>query len=209
MDHRQRPGGSQVKTIYPMTAEIVEWMNHNLVPIEGAVFRHFRGIIKLIRIVDRVEEGRAPKYAALSAIKRYNERNQTTLTYEEVRDRTSSHVFLPAGDWAAYVDDIHASNAIITGDHDDLFDALEHAHPDISWILLWLADKQILLVIRSPYQDYCGTFTDTDAYADGTEKGPLLAPTLPPEIVAAMGRCNEEEILAPYTTRSWREADAR
>lgn len=199
-----------MKTIYTMTAEILEWMNYNLVPIEGAVFRHFRGIIKLIRLVDRVEQGHQPKYAALSAIRRYNQDHDTNITYDEVRDRVSSHVFLPAGDWAVYVDGLGASNSIISGIHDDPIDALENADPDIKWILLWLPEKEILIVFRSPHEAYCGSFNDTPEYADGTSKGSVLAPTLPPEIVASMGRFDEREILSHHThCRSWSREDAR
>jgi hypothetical protein len=188
-----------------MTAEILEWMNHTLVPIEGAVFRHFRGIIKLIRQVDLAEQGRQPMYAALSAIRAYNRKNKTAITYEEVRDRVSSQVFLPEADWAVYTDDLRASNSIISGRHNDILDALEDADPDISWILLWLPEKDILIVYRSPYVGFCGEFKDTSEYADGGSKGRLEAPILPPEIVASMGRFDPAEILNPQT-QSWSRA---
>ena len=202
-----------MKTIYNMTAEIAEWMNHSLVPVEAAVFRHYRGIIQLVEQVDKVEAGLQPKYAALSAIKRYNRENNTTISYEEIVARDPGPLLYPEGDWVAYVDDMSSSTAIVTGEHDDPLDALENADPDTKWILLWLPDRGVVIVYRSPHASYCGTFEDTDAYADGGEKGPVRAPTLPPEIVASMGRFDETEILYQHTNnnrnRSWRVDNVR
>tara|TARA_R110002126_G_scaffold52672_16_gene143005 strand:+ start:2752 stop:3327 length:576 start_codon:yes stop_codon:yes gene_type:complete len=190
-----------MKTIYEMTPEIVDWLSHTLVPIEAAVFRYHRGILKLTRQVDRVEQGMQPKYAALSAIREYNEKNCTGITYDEVKNRSADYVFLPPGEWVAYVEDLEDSNKIVTGDYDDPLKALDYADADIKWILLWLPDRDIVVVYRSPYEARCGLYEES--IADGTCRGPFPAPTLPPEIVASIGHVDPREILEQHT-QNWR-----
>jgi len=192
-----------MKTVYKMTPEILEWVSHTLVPIDAAVFRYHRGIIKLTRQVDRVEAGRLPKYAALSAIREYNERQLTSITYDEVKNRSADYVFLPPGEWVAYVEDMDASNKIVTGDYDDPLEALNYADADIKWILLWLPDRDIVLVYRSPYSGRCGMYDET--FADGSQRGPFPTPTLPPGVVAARGQMDPREILEPHKQR-WSRA---
>jgi hypothetical protein len=190
-----------MRTLYPVTPEIIEWLNHKLVPIEAAVFKHFRGIIHLIRIVDQVEDGLAPKYAAMSMIRRFNRQNHTNISYEDVRDRTASQIFLPEGDWAAYVDDLRASEAIISGDFDDPLEALENAPDEVQWVVLWIVEKDVIAVYRSPHTFGGELYEDSDVYVDGQSYGTTPAPALPPDLVASMGTQDAREILHPHTRR--------
>lgn len=162
-------------TTYTPAPEIIEWMNHNLVPIEAGVFRHYRGIINLVRLVDAAEEGEMPKYAALAAIRNYNATHRTDVTYEEIRSRSTTFILADIGEWAAYVDDAAATNRVVSGSYDDPLEALENADPDISWTVLWLPNKNEIIVLRSPYIEH-------GAYV------------LPPEVVASVGSISNGDV---------------
>lgn len=199
-----------LKSVYPITAELIEWLNHTLVPMEEAVFHHYRGIRRLVQLVDRAEKGTIPKYAALSAIRDYNEAQHTCLTYAEIRDRSPNYIFTDFGQWAAYLDNFQAANRIIASDYDDPGDAFENAHPDISWIVLWLPSDGVAVVYRSPHTARRDIHDEEAGLADGLTPGGFRAYTLPPELEASLGLSDPEEILGHHPhNQSWSRADAR
>ena len=162
-------------TTYDVAPEILEWLNHNLSPLEGSVFRHYRGIINLVRVVDAAERGDSSMFMALAAIRSYNEDYGTSITYDEIKERSSTYVFSEIGDWVAYTESQEASNAIVTGEDDDPLEALTNADPDILWIVLWLPKNEEIIVLRSPYEQN-GHYT------------------LPPEVEASVGSMKAEEL---------------
>lgn len=196
-----------LKSVYVITAELVEWLNHSLIPMEQSVFNYYRGIRHLVSKVDRAERGVFPKYAALSAIRNYNEEHRTNLTYEEIRDRCSDFIFSDFGQWAAYMDDARAANLIIGSDHDDAGEAFENAHPDIRWIVLWLPSDNVAVVYRSPHVGRRQMYDEELGLAEGLSRGGLEAYTLPPEVEASLGWSDPEEILTH--TPHWSREDAR
>lgn len=195
------------KAAYALTPEIAEWLNHNLFPVEDFIFRHCRTIARLVRMVDAVEAGEMNRYAADSAIRTHNQERGTAVTYEEVRDRTTTFLFTDIGEWAAYVDSPLAGNSILTGDDDDPIKAFENADPDINWIVLWLIQKGIVIVYRSPFiggraEDEGGALTV------GIEKGDIQSYVLDPETEASIGWGNIDEIMNTHTQQE-RRADVR
>jgi hypothetical protein len=196
-----------LSSVYEVTPEIIEWLNHNLSPLEQAVFNHYRGIQHLVRLVDKVELGRAPRYAALSALREYNARKSTSITYEEVRDRCPTYIFSDLGEWAAYMDNVQAANRILSGDFDDPMEALENAPPDINWIVLWLVSEGVVVVQRSPHTGNREYQDDEAALAAGVVRGPFPSYVLPPGIEAAMDTADPEEIL--YIPQNWSSHERR
>ena len=187
-----------LKSVYDITAELIEWLNHNLVPLEESVFVYYQGIRRLVSLVDRVEAGQMPKYAALSAIRDYNESEGSILTYDEIRDRSQEYIFSDFGQWAAYMDDEAAARSVIGNRYADPGEALEKADPDISWIVLWIPSNNIAVVYRSPFHAYRAELDPDMGLAAGLERGDHPAYTLPPDLEAALGWSDPEEILAPH-----------
>jgi hypothetical protein len=186
------------KAVFEVSPEIIEWLNHNLTPLEQQVFMHYRGVQRLVRLVDQVEEGRLPKYAALSALRDYNEEHKSCVTYEEIRDRSPNYIFSDIGDWVAYLDNPYATNLVISGDYDEPSKAFENAHPDICWIVLWLPSENVVVVYRSPYQALRRPL-NTDEFeenlSDGLEPGTTPTYTFPPSLLAAINTVDPEEVL--------------
>ena len=188
-----------MKSVYEITPEIIEWLNHNLFPVEESVFVHYRGIIDLVDIVDKAEAGAIVKYAALSAIREYNEENDAALTYEEIRDRSPTYIFSGAGEWAAYVDSPYATQLLVLGEHDDPDMALSHAHPDINWLVVWLPQDECVVVYRSPHRGHRAlAYEEEEGVVEGLSKGPHEAYVLPPEIEASLGWGDPREILRDH-----------
>lgn len=187
-----------LKSVYDITAELVEWLNHNLVPLEESVFVHYQGIRRLVNLVDRAEAKEMPKYAALSAIRDYNEQEGSFVTYEEIRDRRQDYIFSDFGQWAAYMDDEAATRSIIGSHHTDPNAALENADPDISWIVLWIPSNSVAVVYRSPFQAYREVLEEDLDLAAGLSRGTHPAYTLPPDLEAALGWSDPEEILSHH-----------
>jgi hypothetical protein len=200
---------SPYRSVYYVTPEVVEWMNQKLSPVEESVFYHWRGVLGLVEIVDLAEAGRIPKYAALSAIRNYNEEHDTDVSFEEIRGRHSDYIFSDFGEWVVYTDN---QEPIVFGEHDSPEDALTFAPESVGWIIVWLPQEGELVIYRSPH---LGRRTvpethfewDTRLYVDGTVKGDELSYVLPPDIEAAMGTLQEGEILQPdhNTVELWLE----
>jgi hypothetical protein len=193
-----------MRSVYPTTVELMEWLNHALVPMEQPVFEHYRGIKHLIRIVDRAEAGLLPEYAARSAIRDYNEEHCTLLTYDEIRDRCTSYVFADFGQWAAYLDSIQAQEAIIAGAYDDPEEAFTHAPTDINWIVLLLPSNHVVVVYRSPHIGYKAIYDEDTHTVEGLSRGIHASYTLPPQIEASLGWADPEEITHQYRSHNER-----
>lgn len=184
---------------YEMSIELVDWLSHlPFLPFERSTFQHFRGIAQLVKLVDAVEDGRRPRIEADMEIRQYNEDNDTSIEYDDILERRSSHVYSPAGEWAVYTD---KPNLILLGEHDSPYDALDCAPPNVEWILVWIpASKELdaemevqavdeLLVFRSPFIGY-RTTSETDInLALGRYRGEREAYVIPPDIEAAVGTC--------------------
>ena len=178
------------KSVYPETPSVVDWMSHRLLPIEQRVFAHWRGIYHLVRMVRDVEDiglGPRGKYAALSAIKEYNDDHGTCLTYNEVRDLNDNYIFSGAGDWAVFTDN---KLALVLGEYDDPDEAFYFAPSNVLWVVLWLVQDQTVVVYRSPHTAYRERLNDNDFVSDGLclscsdyeKPGTVQAYTLPADI---------------------------
>jgi hypothetical protein len=192
-----------LRSAYPCTIELMEWLNHTLVPLEQPVFEHYRGIHRLVKLVDRAAAGRIPEYAAYDAINDWNETHGTALTYANIRSRSSAYVFHDFGQWAAYVDDIHAQNSILSGQYSDPEDAFSHAHPDINWIVLLLPSDDCVVVYRSPHIGYRAVFDEETWIAEGQSTGNHPAYTLHPQLEASLGWADPEEITHQHNRSSY------
>ena len=194
---------------YKLSPEILEWMNHTLFPVEDYIFRFYRTIGRLVRLVDRAEAGEISKYAANSAIRSHNQKNRTSVTYEEILERgdMTEYLFTGIGEWAAYVDSPKAGNSIITGDYDDPIEAFDNADPDVNWIVLWLVQKGEVVVCRSPFVGRRAEEEDS-ALTNGVERGDVASYVLPPEVEASIGWGSADEIMNNHTQQE-RRADVR
>jgi hypothetical protein len=182
--------------MYPTSPELIEWLNQTLLPIEASVFHYFRGIVHLVRIVDDVEAGLTLKYNAFAAIRDWNEKEGTSLSYEEIRDRSSTYIFSDIGEWVVYTD---TPDAILSGQWDDPSEALQNADPGVTWICLWETQKNRILVVRSPHVE--GREWDDDiGHCRGISCGNDAAYVFPPSIQAAIGTCDPREILQTQST---------
>ena len=68
------------RSVYPITPALVDFLNHNLLPLEESVFRYFQDLAEVVYAVDAAERSGAPgmRYAALSKLRDYNEDHNTT-----------------------------------------------------------------------------------------------------------------------------------
>lgn len=196
-----------MRAIYDVTPELLEWLNHTLVPMEEPVFRHFKGIQRLTSIVDRAEAGKCSTYAAHELIDEHNKRNGTAFGYAEIRDRVDTYVFYDFGKWVAYMDNATAQRKVLDSPLTDPEDAFLHADPDINWIVLLLPSDHVVVVYRSPHIGLREVYDVDTLTAWGTKPGNAQAYTLPPEIEASLGQLDPEEIFHQYPHRS--RTDAR
>ena len=186
-------------SIYPATVELHEWMNWKLVPIEEPVFKHYRGIHRLVKIVDRASSGTLPKAAAQMAIDDWNEDNGTSISFKEIENlEDPSGILYDLGQWAAYVDNLDAQKKILQGDYSDPREAFEYADPSIQWIVVLLPSDGVVVVYRSPYTNYREYYDPECRLSNGLRRGDLLSYTLPPQLEASLGRNDPNEILNPY-----------
>jgi hypothetical protein len=165
-------------TTYDMCGELIEWLSWNFAWIEQSAFDHWKGLQKLTSIVDAVEEGRAPMFAAKSAIRDHNETVDDNITYQEVRDRSSTYVYSPGGDPIAYIDHLQAARIVLESESPDFAEALEEtaARRDIEWVLVYYPFDNVLVVLKSPH------VVDSRFF-------------LPPEIVSSFGSLETEELM--------------
>jgi hypothetical protein len=190
------------RSVYPATIEVLEWMNHTLVPLEQPVFEHYRGIQRLVRLVDRAAAGRIPTYAAHDAINDWNEQHGTMLDYEGILTRSSTYIFHDFGQWVAYMEGVEAQDRILSGEHDDPENAFTFAPADINWIVLLLPQDEVVVVYRSPHLGYRAIHDEDTRIVEGLSTGNLLSYTLHPQIEASLGWSNPDEITHQYTSRS-------
>jgi len=183
-----------MSTVYPVTPEIVEWLNHTLSPMEQSVFHHYRGIQHLVDIVDRAEAGDVPKYAAANCIYDHNKEHKTHITYEEVRSRCSTFIMSGIGEWVVYSEDMPAVNKILAAS-DDIMEAINETSGRVNWIVLWLTGQDVVVVFDSPFEQKLEILDEEQGLLDGVSRGSIPAPTLPPDIVAGMWQLHREEIL--------------
>ncbi len=193
-------------TRYPMSPEIAEWVNWNFGWIEKSAFDHWRRLGRLTNVVDAVQAGRLPRYAANSAIRDHNEQYDTNITFEEVRDRSSTFVASLEGDPVAYLDSHEATRMVMNAKSHDFIEALLEVSADVSWILLWFPADGEVIIMQSPHTDLREAESeDPGSMSDALSRGERLSYTLPPELEASLGLLSEDEIL----NDTWRREDAR
>jgi hypothetical protein len=168
------------RTVYPITQSLVTWLNETLCPIEKGAFEHWRQLLPLVRICDDAMDGTVPKYAAISAIRQYNDSQGTTFTLEEIIGRLD-YSFSGTGEWAAYVN-LDDQEKLLFGEHDEAFVAFEKAPEDVQWIVVWLPEEGSAVVFRSPYICRREIFDEEGVLCDGLTLTGQLAYTLPPSI---------------------------
>ena len=195
------------RAVYPVTNEIVHWLHHsNLFPLEESVFLYFRTLAAVTTVIKRVEAGLLPKYAAMSALREYNERNRTRVTYEDVRDKVFANQFSDIGEWAAYTENPKTLLDAPLGNPEDL---LLHAPTSLQWVVTWYPMQNTVVVFRSPHLGYRQPLRLQEdgmglqnLFAEGLQKGSLLSYVLPPEVEAALGWLSDEELDREYSTHS-------
>jgi hypothetical protein len=158
----------------------VDWIAHTLLPVEQSEFEHWRSIKSLIHVVSKTETGEIPKYVALSKIQKHNDQNETSVTYEEIRDLDGTYIPCGAGEWVVWTDD---QVAFIYGESDNPFDAMLESSAD--WVILEIPQDGLLHVIKSPYVARKGWDSSGD-YLNGMSRGDHYGYTLPPEIEAGV-----------------------
>lgn len=181
-------------TVYPVTANVVDWMSHTLNPLHQSTFTYYRSMRRLLTIVDLCEAGGTTRRVADGVIKRYNRVHRAELcgreiSYEEVRDRCSKYLFLEAGEkWEAYSDN---PARLISGQYDNPEESFYLAAEDVNWALMWLTSEDTLIVYRSPHvgyrrqSQYSAEVIDVPL-CDGLSGGDKSSFTLPPGIEGAI-----------------------
>lgn len=170
------------RAVYQVSPELVDWLSNNFSCFEESSFIHLQGIQCLTRIADEAEAGRIPTMAATYAIRNYNEEHGTELTYDEVRSRSTTHVFSGVGDACIYSEDCAT---LLKQDLSPGLEAiLEEAPPEVRFIAVWMTSDDLVFIYRSPYEDHRVPFED--GFADGHTRGDALSYVLPPDIEAAM-----------------------
>lgn len=188
--------------IYPITDALVEWASHNLMAVEESTFHYFRGIIQLVRLVDAAEEGRIHKFAALSAIRDYNRRNNTDITYEKILERDTTYIPAEVGEWLAYVDD---ERPIVFGPHDDAESALSNTPDSVSIVLVWDPSYNHICVYKSPRVAPRAPIEEGAyaVFADGEVSGSVQTYVLPAEVEASLHAMREGELFEDYHGRKY------
>ncbi len=175
--------GIPLKGCYPVTPVIVDWLSNTFQAIHAGEFQQWRAMLPVLRVVQAAEDGKLPRYAALSALRRYNDERQTDITYDEVLTLDSTFLFSDAGEWVVFTDN---AASILTGVHDDPDDALLYAADDVQWAVAWVLHVNEIVVYRSPFHGHC-QLLDLEHYAgDALERGGEVTALLPPEIQAAV-----------------------
>ena len=124
------------------------------------------------------------KYVALSAIEEYNDRNGTTITYQDVATLSTDHLWSPEGEWVVYTDRPHELVLSCRA----LVEETQLADGDcrVSWILFWDVPENILTVYRSPHIDYKASIAYPSLTEGMSRTGDCPSFTLPPEIEGAI-----------------------
>jgi len=180
--------------LYPPTDALVEWLSANMQLIQESTFKVYRQAFSLVRVVQAVEEGKLPKYAATSAIRDYNSEFHTSFTYLEIRDLDSTFIFSDVNEDVVFTD---RPFDIICGDFDNLEEALTYAPESVTFILLWSVETECLFVYRSPFirgrkEEWA---TEDKAIAWGEEKGSRETYVLPPEVEASLHSMRRGELF--------------
>lgn len=169
------------RAIYEMTPTLLDWLTHRFESFEKSTFVHYRESMQLVNIVQAAEEGRVPKFAALSAIRQFNEVNGTDLSYESISMLDTTHIFSDCGEWVVFTDN---SREIICGPHDDAETACSDTPDHVEYVLVWDTTEGDLVVYKSPHTGR--REGHSDKYALGMVKGDRLSFVLPPEVEASM-----------------------
>lgn len=125
------------------------------------------------------ELGKVPTYAAYAAIEQYNRRENTLITFEEVRDLDHTYIPCGAGEWVVWTDN---QMLLLRGDYDEPYEAFSYAADGVGWAIA-LTTESTALVFRSPH---IANREITNGTADGLTRGDAAAYILPPEIEASI-----------------------
>ena len=180
--------------IYPITDALLDWASNNLLSIEQSTFFYFRGIAQLIELVDAAESKRIHKFAALSAIRNYNERNNTDITYENILSRDTTYIPTGVGDWLVFTDD---DAPIVFGPHDDPEAALSDTPDSVSTVLVWDPSYDHICVYKSPRIAPREQIKSEDGvvFADGQVGGSVQTYVLPSVVEASLYAMRQGELV--------------
>lgn len=170
------------RAVYEVTKPLIDWMTNELESIEQSTFVHFRESYQLINIVTAAENGRIPKFAALSAIRQHNELNGSDLTYEAILNLDATYVFSDFGEWVVFTDD---PRAIICGEYDEAEDACSNTPDHVAFVLVWDTLSDEVIVYKSPWTGKRAS-TLGGNFSIGTQPGDLLSYVLPPNVEASL-----------------------
>tara|TARA_Y100001970_G_C14152821_1_gene813724 strand:+ start:561 stop:1163 length:603 start_codon:yes stop_codon:yes gene_type:complete len=177
--HHSRIGVST----YPAPLSCIDWLSNTFEALDGSAFRFWRGCYRLVNIVNQVEDGTARREIANSAIQQHNEDHGTNLSYEEVRDLCSDHVFSPERDYLIFTNNI---SALCSSEYGDAEQAVYEADERVEFAAIWIPSTNEITVYRSLHTDYKHQKQEGCIETDGTKKGDLLSFSLPPEIEATI-----------------------
>ena len=133
---------------YPATPSLIDWMSQGFEALERTSYLHWRGLWRLVSVVDRAESGEIHKYVAHSAVDEYNRVHETAITYMEVL--TLSTTYLPAfeGEWAVFTDSSRKLVLECKGASD--IEEFSQA-TGILWAMVYDVNSEKVTVYRSPH----------------------------------------------------------
>jgi hypothetical protein len=169
-----------MKTVYPLTRNLEDWLNAELWPIEQAVFRFWQDKKHLVRMTR--QEDLHP-FAMQAAIRQYNEETGESVTEEELNSLCSDYTFCDAGEWALYTEN---QVAILFGDGDEPDSAFYGAAEHVKWAILILPCDGQAIVYRSPCLGHREALSEDELLAEGLVIGDAPSFVLPPEIEGAV-----------------------
>lgn len=178
--------------IYQQTKVLVDWLSETFHVVEAASFFHWAGLRNLTGIVDRCEEGEVPRFVADAAVRQYNSREGTNISYAEVRDRCCDYVFSGAGEWVVFTD-AAGVQSLLASQTEDPHEAFCNAGINCHWLLYWDVSEGILIVYRSPYVEHRATHEDHECFTLGDHPGPIPSYVLPPEVRGSLRQEQQEE----------------
>jgi len=170
-------------TTYTASISCIDWLSNTFDTMDGSSFQFWRGCYQLVNVVSQAEEGRIHPYIAKSAIKQHNEDHGTSLSYNEVRDLCSNHIFSDVRDYLIFTNNV---NALCSGEYGDAEQAVYEADERVEFAAIWVPSRNEITVYRSPHTAYKKQLREGCIETDGHEKGDLLSFSLPPEIEATI-----------------------
>ena len=171
------------RAVYEATPVLIDWLSHHMESFEQSTWVHYRDSMALVNIVTAAEEGRVPKFAALSAIRQHNENNGMDLSYESILSLDTTHIFSDCGEWVVFTDD---ARALICSAYDDAEEACTHTPDHIDYVLVWDTMGDEIVVYKSPHRGKRRLTQSGGNFTCGTSKGDVESFVLPPDVEASL-----------------------